>query len=375
MRIALITPGFSAGEDDWCIPVLLDHVRALAREHDVRVFALRYPHRRGSYRVGGATVHALGGALAGGAARLPLLARAMAAIAAEARRRPFDAYHGCWADEPGLLAALAGRLARRPALVSVMGGELVGFPELGYGGLLSRANRLLARVALRAAGRVTVGSAYLGRLAADFAPAARLAAHPWGVDTRLFRPEPGAADPDLGRGRINLLQAGSLIGIKDHRTSLLALKLMRQKRPAIHLHLLGAGPLEDALRRTAGELGVAEHITFHGAQPHEALPGFYRAADLCLLSSRHEAQALVILEAAACGRATVGTAVGMLPDLPPAPCVPVGDAAGLAAAALGLLGDPPALRALGGALADHAATHSLDASVARLLALYRAGGR
>ena len=57
MRIALITPGFSASASDWCIPVLLDHVRELAREHEVHIFALRYPHRRERYEVYGATVH------------------------------------------------------------------------------------------------------------------------------------------------------------------------------------------------------------------------------------------------------------------------------------------------------------------------------
>ena len=61
MRLALITPGFSAGDDDWCIPALLDLVRAISHEHDVEVFALRYPPVVGSYEVGGARVHAIGG--------------------------------------------------------------------------------------------------------------------------------------------------------------------------------------------------------------------------------------------------------------------------------------------------------------------------
>jgi hypothetical protein len=100
MRIALITPGFSASASDWCIPVLLDHVRELAREHEVHVFALRYPHRRERYEVYGATVHPCGGADARGLDRGPLLARAYRAIRAEARRRPFDLYHAFWADEP-----------------------------------------------------------------------------------------------------------------------------------------------------------------------------------------------------------------------------------------------------------------------------------
>ncbi|MEZ4768392.1 MAG: hypothetical protein R2844_08195 [Caldilineales bacterium] len=53
--------------------------------------------------------------------------------------QPFDLLHGLWADEPGFTAAAAaGRLLHRPAAVSILGGELVGFPDITYGGQLSR---------------------------------------------------------------------------------------------------------------------------------------------------------------------------------------------------------------------------------------------
>ncbi|HET7034455.1 MAG TPA: hypothetical protein VFI42_02130, partial [Thermomicrobiaceae bacterium] len=61
MKLALILPGFSAAEDDWCIPALLDLARVLAPEVELHVFPLRYPPRRGRYRIYGATVHPLGG--------------------------------------------------------------------------------------------------------------------------------------------------------------------------------------------------------------------------------------------------------------------------------------------------------------------------
>ena len=32
MKIGLVVPGFSANEQDWCIPALLDYVRALAAQ-------------------------------------------------------------------------------------------------------------------------------------------------------------------------------------------------------------------------------------------------------------------------------------------------------------------------------------------------------
>src|SRR5262245_50711825 len=158
MRIGFITPGFSASEADWCIPALLDLVRELARDNEVHVFTLRYPHRRGPYTVYRATVHAFGGALVGGAGRAALLGRALAEISAQARRRPFDVLHGLWADEPGFLAVAAGRLLGTPAVVSLLGGELIAMPDIGYGGELSRINRWLIRPARRGAARVTAGA-------------------------------------------------------------------------------------------------------------------------------------------------------------------------------------------------------------------------
>jgi hypothetical protein len=182
MRIALVTPGFSATENDWCIPVLLNLVRELARHHEVHVFTLRYPHHRLTYRVGGATVHAFGGAEIGGFGRLRLLGRALLALRRQHQATPFDVVHGFWSDEPGFLAVTSGRVLRIPSLVSVMGGELVSLPDIDYGGQTSGLNPLLTRFALRGAARVTVGSQYLQAIARQKLNSERLTLLPLGVE-------------------------------------------------------------------------------------------------------------------------------------------------------------------------------------------------
>ena len=55
-------------------------------------------------------------------------------------------------------------------------------------------------------------------------------------------------------------------------------------------------------------------MTFHGFQPTDALASFYARAHLHVVSSRHEAAGIVVLEAAASGVPTVGTRVGFLAD-------------------------------------------------------------
>jgi len=363
VRVALIVPGFSASERDWCIPALLNFVRELARRNEVHVFALRYPHRRDTYRVYGATVHALGEARAEGLGRLPLLARALASIVAHGSRRRFDVLHGLWADEPGFLAATAGRLLGVPVVVALLGGELVGLGDIGYGTQLSRAGRHLVRIALAGATRVTVGSTYLGRLAQPYVPSERLRVMPLGVDTGLFHPdEEKPRRTPLIEGKPNLLRA--LAGV------------VTRERGA-HLHVVGDGPLRRDLEGLAASLSIARHLTLHGPVPHDRLPCYYRAADLCILTSRHESQGMVTLEAAACGRLTVGTAVGLLPDLAAATgAAPAGDAAELADVIL------RSCRDLSGRTASNAAarrwvetSYALADTVDAMEAFYRGLGR
>ena len=332
LRLGIVVPGFSAHAADWCIPVQLDLARRLSAEADVTVFPLRYPPHRRRYAIGPIQVRPLGGGLAAGLARLSLLRRAVAAVVAEHRRRPFDALHAMWTDEPGFVAVAAGRLLGVPVVASLLGGELVGLRDIGYGAQLSRVNRALIAVTLRGAGRVTAGSFYLRRLAAPSVPPPRLVPLTLGVNTDRFRPHSDSPEPVALDGKPKLLHVGSLVPVKDQATLLRAVAHARRNLPSLHLHIVGDGPLRAALSQLAAQLGLAERVTFHGAVPHERLPAWYRAADLGVLSSRHEGQELVTLEAAACGRATVGTRVGILPDLmPPSYVAPPGDAEGLAA--------------------------------------------
>ena len=209
--------------------------------------------------------------------------------------------HGLWADEAGAVAVAAARLLRVPSVVSLMGGELVAFPDIGYGGRLSRLGRRLLPRTLRGASRVTVGSESLRRLAAQHVPRERLARLPLGVDTSLFRPGPPLpGGGPLFQGAVRLLCVASLTPVKDHATLLRALARVARDVPDVHLHLVGDGQLRSELGQQAEELGVAPRVTFHGAVPHDRLPDCYRAADLLVCSSRYESQAMVGLEAAAC---------------------------------------------------------------------------
>ena len=95
------------------------------------------------------------------------------------------------------------------------------------------------------------------------------------------------------------------------------------------------------IQALAVELGVARHIHFHGFLTQRELRPIVEAAHVGVISSRHEAGPLVVLEAAAVGVPTVGTAVGHIAEWSPraALAVPCQDPAALAAALESVLED------------------------------------
>lgn len=368
MRVGILLPGFSAGPDDWAIPVQLNLARVMAQSESVRVIALRYPALRGCYLVHGAEVHAIGAGQARGFRRLVLWWRALALIEQLHHDEPFDILHAMWADETGLIAGWAGRRLGIRIVVSLAGGELAWLREVNYGLQQGRFSRWIVGEALRRADRITTACSSIGRLIGVRGyrvPTERLRRVYLGVDRGLFHP-----DGTIRRIPKRLIHVGSLIGVKDQA---MLLRAVGRLDADVSLDVIGSGPLEGALKQQAIHLDIAERVRFIGGVPHPDLPAHYRQAALHVLTSRHEGMGLVTAEAAACGVPTVGTAVGLLADFPElGPSVPVGDDAALAEAIRELLRDDTARLKLGEQAARLAADRlTIEATVDQFRQIYR----
>lgn len=328
MRVAWILPGGVDPSGEYrVIPCFLWLLERVARQHDVHVVALFQDPSPSRYRLLGATVDNIG--------RPWTRLRTLPAIVAEHRRSPFDVFHAFWAAPAGVLAVAAGRLLRRPVVLHLGGGELVWLPEIAYGGLRTVRSRLWVRLALKGATRVTAASQpILERAARLGCQAERL---PLGVDLARWPPQgPRARSPG---SPARLLHVGSLNPVKDQRTLVRAAALLSQQGVRFHLDVVGEDTMAGAIQFLARELGMTSHVTFHGFLPHRQLRPLFERSDLLLVTSRHEAGPLVVLEAAVAGVPTVGTAVGHLCEWAreAAVTVGVGDAAGLARETAALL--------------------------------------
>lgn len=313
MNIGILIPGFSASESDWCIPVYLNLVRELAKVHDVRVFPLRYPFTTQPYLVYGAQVFPFnGGSYTAKLGRWRLLRRVEAAIKQQHDERPFDVLHAIWADETGYLANRIGAQLGVPSVVSLAGGELVGYKDIGYGLQLGRITRRLVYLALKNATTIVAPCRYTAEMAHHYLKyhaidqPARLYRVPLGVDTKLFTLSKG----DKPRPR-EFLHVGSLLPIKRQDVLLHLIARM----PGARLDIVGDGVLRGELENLAAKLRISDRVTFHGEVPHDHLPAFYQSAEWLLVTSQHEAFCMAAVEALACGTGVIGTAVGVLPEI------------------------------------------------------------
>lgn len=363
MKVAMVVPGgVDRSGTHRVIPCLLWLLERIARQHEVHVFAMRGEGAASSYTLRGATVRPVGGT---GRRSLPTLA----AVVAEHRRGAFDLLHGFWLTGPGVVAAVAATLVRRPVLLHIPGGDLTALEDIGYGGRLTRGQRLRGTLALSAAAHRTAPSGPVCDQARGLGYLTERL--PLGVCARAWPPrKPRERRPGEP---FRLVHVGSLNRVKDQTTLLHAAGRLADSDLDFTLDLVGEDTLSGEMQRLAGQLGLGSRVRFHGFLPQADLHPIVSAAHVMLVSSRHEAGPVAAAEAAMVGVPTVGTAVGMLCDWAPeaSTVVPVAEPAALATAVMALAADEDRRLRLAGAAQHRAMAEDADWSARRVTELYR----
>jgi len=361
VRLALVLQGgVDRGGVDRVIPSRLWILERLAHRHDVHVFGLGQDEEAGDWELLGARVHDVGTA--------PRKSRRLLArFGALHREAPFDVVHAFF-GWPGVYAAVLGRRHRVPVLYSPCGGEFVALRDIGYGMRCTLVGRVGSAVAAAGAARVTVATPHMQRLAE--ARGVRTERVPLGV--ALDRWPAAAPRPRDPSRPARLLHVGDLRPVKDQGTLLAAAARLFGAGVPFTLDVAGADTTRGATARVAATLGLGDVVRWHGTLRHDALRALVDQADVLLVTSRHEAGPLVVLEAALAGVPTVGTAVGHVAEWAPhaAVAVPVGDAAALARETAALLADEPRRLALAAAAQRLALGIDADATVAAFERIY-----
>lgn len=117
------------------------------------------------------------------------------------------------------------------------------------------------------------------------------------------------------QGPLRLLSVGRLDAVKGFPILLEALGQARRAGVDAVLEVVGAGPLDQALKTRASELGLRPWVTFTGAVSQEGMPAVFERNDAFVLASFMEGVPVVLMEAMAKGLPVIATRVAGVSEL------------------------------------------------------------
>lgn len=248
------------------------------------------------------------------------------------RASDFDCVLGSWAFPDGVAAAWIADWLGLPYAIKVHGSDL------NVAASLPAQGKQIGAALAGAGAVVSVSKALAGKAVALGADPARVEVLYNGVDAERFRP----GDQAAARVRLGLDPGAQLvIGVGNIKRSKGSLDLvdglaaLHRTRPGARLALLGDGPDRSLVAQRIAALGLGDAVQMVGQVAHDALPDWYRAADVMCLPSHNEGVPNVVLEAMASGTPVVASRVGGIPEVVPGfagVLVPPHDTEALAAA-------------------------------------------
>lgn len=211
-----------------------------------------------------------------------------------------DVVHAIYAGGFGTLLRLANF---HPSIISVIGSDV------DDAKLHSNWKRKLIRSNLDFAGQITVSSNYLKAQVKKFKTNTPAKWIPFGVNTKLFKPDVKTSKQTINIGTVKTLEYGYGIDIL-----IKAFALNCKKHANINLIIAGQGSLKAELINLARKLNIESKVTFVDQIPHNQVPKILNRLDIFVCLSRKESFGVSVIEASACGLPVVVSSVGGLPE-------------------------------------------------------------
>jgi L-malate glycosyltransferase len=195
-----------------------------------------------------------------------------------------------------------GFTSAKRLMISVWGSDIVS-PE-------NLINEGCRRYAVQHADCITATSTALGYATYAHGSPQQLRRIPFAIDINRFQPK-----------QVEKRGPGFHIAIVKHLEIIYGidtfLEAMAHLEPMgldLHLHLVGRGSQEQALRQQARTLGLQDRVHFHSWIPNHELCDFLNKVHLFAMPSRRESFGVSALEASACGLPVIATRVGGVPE-------------------------------------------------------------
>ena len=230
------------------------------------------------------------------------------------KKEECDLLHAHFVIPAGLIAVIAGRLRRKPVVITAHDSDVVTFPEK------SRIAGWLIRYSLRHADHIIPTNIFLkDHIKKNFGIAEeKMTVIPLGVDRELFKHIDQAEARrklDLPAAKRAILYVGALLTIKGVDILPEVISKVCDVVPEALFVFVGAGPLKDLLVSDIEKRGLSGNAMFAGSKIHEELPLWYGASDLMVLPTTSEGLGMVVREAISTGLPVVASNVGGVPDV------------------------------------------------------------
>jgi glycosyltransferase involved in cell wall biosynthesis len=357
--IAIIIPGgIGTGKDNIGVPVLLGLVKLISSKYDLTVFQLSRTNK--DFVAEGFELISVYNSNA-----IIRLIKFPFIFKRHHSRKKFTAVHGFWAMPAGLLAVVVGKLFGVKSIVSLLGGDSAGLPQINYGRLHKPVLRRLTFWTLRNATHANALTQYLVNNLRSYDFKEKVDVIPWGVDKELFDYHPKALKKE-----VMFLHVANLHPVKDQETLLRAFEIISRFIPS-KLTIVGSGVDRDKVARLMFELRITNDVIIKDPVPYNQLASIYHSADILLHTSLSEGQSEVVTEAMSCGLVVCGTKVGLIHDLPGC-CVSVdvGDYKSLAEKTIALIDDPERMNEIRMQAHHWTVQHDINWTAAKLIGLY-----
>jgi colanic acid/amylovoran biosynthesis glycosyltransferase len=145
-------------------------------------------------------------------------------------------------------------------------------------------------------------------------PGDKIMVHRLGVDQVLPRPKLDSTNARDHR-RFCLLSVGRLHRVKDHRFLIQACAALRDQGLDFLCWIAGDGPERRTLERQVEAEGLQGRVYLIGHVPRADLPGYYRYADVVVMTSKSEGIPVVLMEAMAHEKIVLAPAITGIPEL------------------------------------------------------------
>jgi len=222
------------------------------------------------------------------------------------------ALFGTWAYPDGFAVVKLARELDLPCVIKVHGSDINEYMDVRW-------RRRVIVSTLNSANRVVAVSEALKKRMTDcgVSPEKIVVVYN-GVNGEVFKP----GDKHAARARLRMqgsgkriLFVGNLKPVKCLDDLIEAMRQLVVERRDAHLHIVGCGPLEQALRKRVEAVSLQNNVHFEGEKAPEEVALWMNACDLLCLPSINEGVPNVVLEALSCGLPVVATTVGGIPEV------------------------------------------------------------